>query len=219
MTLAPEGRKLLRVEQRNSAVPVERKPEWIKAKVQMGPESVQLKNLVKKEGLHTVCEEAGCPNIFECWEDKEATFLIDGSECTCRCDFCQIDTGKPSPVDVFEPTKVARLGPGHAAGYATVTDGAFEGEPVHDCCEEARVSPVPASASIVSFAALRTALPRRSARTRVYAIHRGVGDPQKRHGQCGEAVTGDTRAQRSLIGRPGVRRSDAKRGRRLRPRP
>ncbi|MET4621333.1 lipoate synthase, partial [Arthrobacter sp. 2762] len=90
MTLAPEGRKLLRVEQRNSAVPVERKPEWIKAKVQMGPEFVGLKNLVKKEGLHTVCEEAGCPNIFECWEDKEATFLIGGSECTRRCDFCQI---------------------------------------------------------------------------------------------------------------------------------
>ena len=108
MTLAPEGRKMLRIEQRNAATPVERKPEWIKAKVQMGPEFVQLKNLVKKEGLHTVCEEAGCPNIFECWEDKEATFLIGGSECTRRCDFCQIDTGKPSPVDVFEPTKVAR---------------------------------------------------------------------------------------------------------------
>ena len=99
---------MLRIEQRNAATPVERKPEWIKAKVQMGPEFVQLKNLVKKEGLHTVCEEAGCPNIFECWEDKEATFLIGGSECTRRCDFCQIDTGKPSPVDMFEPTKVAR---------------------------------------------------------------------------------------------------------------
>ena len=99
---------MLRIEQRNAATPVERKPDWIKAKVQMGPEFVQLKNLVKKEGLHTVCEEAGCPNIFECWEDKEATFLIGGSECTRRCDFCQIDTGKPSPVDRFEPTKVAR---------------------------------------------------------------------------------------------------------------
>ena len=121
MTLAPEGRKLLRVEQRNSAVPVERKPEWIKAKVQMGPEYVQLKNLVKKEGLHTVCEEAGCPNIFECWEDKEATFLIGGSECTRRCDFCQIDTGKPSPVDMFEPTKVARSVQAMQLRYATVT--------------------------------------------------------------------------------------------------
>jgi lipoic acid synthetase len=121
MTLAPEGRKLLRVEQRNSAVPVERKPDWIKAKVQMGPEFVQLKNLVKKEGLHTVCEEAGCPNIFECWEDKEATFLIGGSECTRRCDFCQIDTGKPSPVDRFEPTKVARSVQAMQLRYATVT--------------------------------------------------------------------------------------------------
>ena len=121
MTLAPEGRKMLRIEQRNAATPVERKPEWIKAKVQMGPEFVQLKNLVKKEGLHTVCEEAGCPNIFECWEDKEATFLIGGSECTRRCDFCQIDTGKPSPVDMFEPTKVARSVQAMQLRYATVT--------------------------------------------------------------------------------------------------
>lgn len=121
MTLAPEGRKMLRIEQRNAAVPVERKPEWIKAKVQMGPEFVGLKNLVKKEGLHTVCEEAGCPNIFECWEDKEATFLIGGSECTRRCDFCQIDTGKPSPLDRFEPTKVARSVQSMQLRYATVT--------------------------------------------------------------------------------------------------
>jgi lipoic acid synthetase len=121
MTLAPEGRKMLRIEQRNAATPVERKPDWIKAKVQMGPEFVQLKNLVKKEGLHTVCEEAGCPNIFECWEDKEATFLIGGSECTRRCDFCQIDTGKPSPVDRFEPTKVARSVQAMQLRYATVT--------------------------------------------------------------------------------------------------
>ena len=115
MTLAPEGRKMLRIEQRNAATPVERKPEWIKAKVQMGPEFVQLKNLVKKEGLHTVCEEAGCPNIFECWEDKEATFLIGGSECTRRCDFCQIDTGKPSPVDSVRTHQGGPLGAGDAA--------------------------------------------------------------------------------------------------------
>ena len=121
MTLAPEGRRLLRIEQRNVAVPVERKPEWIKAKVAIGPEYVHLKEQVKKEGLHTVCEEAGCPNIFECWEDKEATFLIGGSECTRRCDFCQIDTGKPSAVDLFEPTKVARSVSKMNLRYATVT--------------------------------------------------------------------------------------------------
>ena len=61
-----------------------------------GPEYTQLKNLVRREGLHTVCEEAGCPNIYECWEDREATFLIGGEQCTRRCDFCQIDTGKPA---------------------------------------------------------------------------------------------------------------------------
>jgi len=121
VTLAPEGRRLLRIEQRNVAVPVERKPDWIKAKVNIGPEYVQLKKQVKKEGLHTVCEEAGCPNIFECWEDKEATFLIGGSDCTRRCDFCQIDTGKPSPLDRMEPLKVARSVQSMNLRYATVT--------------------------------------------------------------------------------------------------
>src|SRR5688500_20184770 len=73
----------------------------------MGPEYRELKGLVKREGLHTVCEEAGCPNIFECWEDREATFLIGGEQCTRRCDFCQIDTGKPAPHDRDEPRGVA----------------------------------------------------------------------------------------------------------------
>ncbi len=104
-----------------------RRPRWSGSRSGSRPRSrwarsiVQLKNLVKKEGLHTVCEEAGCPNIFECWEDKEATFLIGGSECTRRCDFCQIDTGKPSPVDMFEPTKVARSVQAMQLRYATVT--------------------------------------------------------------------------------------------------
>ena len=63
------------------------------------PSTPHLQSLVKSEGLHTVCQEAGCPNIFECWEDREATFLIGGDQCTRRCDFCQIDTGKPQPLD------------------------------------------------------------------------------------------------------------------------
>jgi lipoic acid synthetase len=121
VSLAPEGRRLLRVEARNAAVPVERKPDWIKAKVNIGPEFVGMKNLVKKEGLHTVCEEAGCPNIFECWEDREATFLIGGSECTRRCDFCQIDTGRPAPLDRSEPFKVAQSVQSMNLRYATVT--------------------------------------------------------------------------------------------------
>ena len=91
MTIAPEGRKLLRIEARNAAVPIEKKPEWIKTKAKMGPEYTQLRSLVLREGLHTVCQEAACPNIFECLEDKEATFLIGGERCTRRCDFCNID--------------------------------------------------------------------------------------------------------------------------------
>lgn len=121
MTIAPEGRRMLRVETRNSQTPVERKPEWIRSKVKTGPEFVDLKNLVRKEGLHTVCEEAGCPNIFECWEDREATFLIGGSQCTRRCDFCQIDTGRPQALDRAEPVKVAESVRAMALRYATVT--------------------------------------------------------------------------------------------------
>ena len=121
MSLAPEGRRLLRVEARNAEVPVERKPEWIKAKVHMGPEYIGLKNKVKSAGLHTVCEEAGCPNIFECWEDREATFLIGVDICTRRCDFCDITSGKPRPLDMEEPQKVAENIREMDLRYATVT--------------------------------------------------------------------------------------------------
>ena len=95
-TIAPEGRKLLRLEARNAETPIERKPPWIKTRLRTGPAYTELTKLVRDEGLHTVCQEAGCPNIFECWEDREATFLIGGDPCTRRCDFCQIDTGKPA---------------------------------------------------------------------------------------------------------------------------
>ena len=121
MTIAPEGRKLLRVEARNSETPIEKKPPWIKIKAKMGPEYSELQALVKKEGLNTVCQEAGCPNIYECWEDREATFLIGGDQCTRRCDFCQIATGKPSPLDRMEPTKVADSVRTMGLRYATVT--------------------------------------------------------------------------------------------------
>jgi len=119
--VAPEGRKLLRVEARNSAVPIEKKPPWIKTRARMGPEFTELKALVKREGLHTVCEEAGCPNIYECWEDREATFLIGGDQCTRRCDFCQIDTGKPQPLDLDEPRRVAESVQAMGLRYATIT--------------------------------------------------------------------------------------------------
>jgi len=112
---------MLRLEARNAQTPIEKKPSWIKVKAKTGPEYTELRSLVKSEGLHTVCQEAGCPNIYECWEDREATFLIGGSQCTRRCDFCQIDTGKPSPLDRLEPTKVADSVKKMGLKYATVT--------------------------------------------------------------------------------------------------
>ncbi len=114
-------RKLLRLEVRNSETPIERKPSWIKTTAKMGPEYQQLHSLVKDQGLHTVCQEAGCPNIFECWEDREATFLIGGSQCTRRCDFCQIDTGKPADFDADEPRRVGESVKTMNLRYATVT--------------------------------------------------------------------------------------------------
>ena len=121
MTIAPEGRRLLRLEVRNASVPIEKKPSWIKTTARMGPEFRDLQQLVKSEGLHTVCQEAGCPNIFECWEDREATFLIGGDQCTRRCDFCQIDTGKPVDFDAGEPLRVAESVQKMGLRYATVT--------------------------------------------------------------------------------------------------
>ncbi len=121
VTIAPEGRKLLRLEVRNAETPIERKPSWIKTRATMGPEYTELKALVKREGLHTVCEEAGCPNIFECWEDREATFLIGGEQCTRRCDFCQIDTGKPDDLDRDEPRRVAESVQAMGLRYSTIT--------------------------------------------------------------------------------------------------
>jgi lipoic acid synthetase len=115
------GRKLLRLEVRNAQTPIERKPPWIKTRARFGPQFTELRGLVRREGLHTVCEEAGCPNIYECWEDREATFLIGGEQCTRRCDFCQIDTGKPAELDRDEPRRVAESVATMGLRYATVT--------------------------------------------------------------------------------------------------
>ena len=138
---------MLRIEARNASVPIEKKPSWIRTRVRTGPEFTALQKLVKDEGLHTVCQEAGCPNIFECWEDKEATFLIGGEQCTRRCDFCQIDTGKPAPVDRDEPRRVAESVRTMGLRYATVTGVARDDQPdggawlyaetirqIHDLC-------------------------------------------------------------------------------------
>ena len=112
---------MLRIEARNAETPIERKPPWIKIKAKMGPEFTAMRGLVQREGLHTVCQEAGCPNIYECWEDREATFLIGGDQCTRRCDFCQIDTGKPADFDADEPRRVAESVATMGLRYATIT--------------------------------------------------------------------------------------------------
>lgn len=118
---ATSGRRLLRIEVRNSSVPIEKKPDWIKTRLRTGPEFSRLQGLVKDEGLHTVCQEAGCPNIHECWEDREATFLIGGDTCTRRCDFCLIKTGRPGTFDADEPRRVGESVAKMGLRYATVT--------------------------------------------------------------------------------------------------
>ncbi|WP_273657475.1 lipoyl synthase [Corynebacterium jeddahense] len=121
MTVAPEGRKLLRVEARNSQTPIETKPRWIRNSVKTGPEYEDMKKKVKGAGLHTVCQEAGCPNIHECWESREATFLIGGSRCSRRCDFCDIASGRPDPLDRDEPRRVAEEVRDLNLNYSTIT--------------------------------------------------------------------------------------------------
>nr|WP_282441019.1 lipoyl synthase [Corynebacterium antarcticum] len=121
VTVAPEGRKLLRVEARNAQTPIETKPRWIRTTAKTGPEFKDMKKRVAGASLHTVCQEAGCPNLHECWESREATFLIGGSQCSRRCDFCQISSGKPDPLDKDEPRRVAESIREMKLNYATIT--------------------------------------------------------------------------------------------------
>jgi lipoic acid synthetase len=87
--------------------PGTRKPPWLKVRLAGGPNYTELKELMRGHSLHTVCEEAMCPNIGECWEEREATFLILGSKCTRRCGFCDVMTARPDPVDEDEPARIA----------------------------------------------------------------------------------------------------------------
>ncbi len=107
----PHGRRLyLPIVQTTAPVgdePAGRRPDWLKTKLRTGPNFLELKGLMRTEGLHTVCEEARCPNIYECWEEREATFLILGDKCTRRCGFCDVMTAKPDGVDEDEPAKIA----------------------------------------------------------------------------------------------------------------
>jgi len=87
--------------------PIQRKPDWIRVKAPLSKGYRQTHAIVHEKGLHTVCEEAACPNIGECWEKKHATMMIMGDTCTRACAFCNVKTGKPAPLDPAEPEKVA----------------------------------------------------------------------------------------------------------------
>jgi lipoyl synthase len=100
----------------------ERKPPWLKHHVPLaGPNYRDIKSTMRGLDLHTVCEEAGCPNIHECWEAREATFLIGGEDCTRRCGFCEIATGKPASYDRDEPRRVAEAVERMGLHFAVVT--------------------------------------------------------------------------------------------------
>ena len=105
----------------DTTVEGQRKPPWLKVKMQLGPNYAGLKQLVKREGVHTICEEASCPNIYECWEEREATFLIGGDRCTRRCAFCDVTTARPEGYDTDEPRRVADSIAQMELRYAVIT--------------------------------------------------------------------------------------------------
>jgi len=98
-----------------------RKPQWLRSELKTGPGYTKLKHTMRDLGLVTVCEEAGCPNIFECWADGTATFMINGERCTRACGFCLVDTRHPEPLDAGEPEKVAVAVEQMGLAFAVVT--------------------------------------------------------------------------------------------------
>jgi lipoic acid synthetase len=104
----PEGQKPKNTEAINNDQRPQRRPEWIKVRAPSGETYEWLRGMMRSKALHTVCEEARCPNIGECWGSGTATFLIMGEICTRSCGFCDIATGRPSPLDWLEPERVAR---------------------------------------------------------------------------------------------------------------
>ena len=98
-----------------------RLPQWMKVRMPGGPNYVQLKNLLRDAELHTVCEEAHCPNIGECWESRSATFMILGDICTRRCHYCAVTTGRPTGIDVTEPERLARTVKRLGLKYCVIT--------------------------------------------------------------------------------------------------
>ena len=116
------GRKLLRIEARNAQTPIEKqRPEWLKTRAVVRAEYEQMRERVHGSSLHTICEEANCPNIYECWDSKEASFLLGGDICTRRCDFCFVKTGRPERYDRDEPRRLAERVKELNLNYVTIT--------------------------------------------------------------------------------------------------
>ena len=131
---APVGVRLLRragVDVDAGVALADRKPPWLRVPLRMGEEYLSLKKMTRDLGLVTVCEEAGCPNIFECWADGTATFMVNGDRCTRACGFCLVDTRRPLPLDETEPERVAeaveRLGLRHAVITCVARDDLADG--------------------------------------------------------------------------------------------
>ena len=115
--------------------PIPRKPEWIRVRAPNSPEYAETKKLMRQYGLSTVCEEAACPNIGECWKQKHATFMIMGETCTRACAFCNVATGKPGAMNPHEPANVAeavgKLGLGHVVVTSVDRDDLDDGGAGH----------------------------------------------------------------------------------------
>ena len=115
--------------------PALRKPPWIRVKAPGSPGYAETRRIVREHGLHTVCEEAGCPNIGECWEKRHATFMIMGDVCTRACAFCNVKTGLPGALDLAEPEHVAdavrKLGLAHVVVTSVDRDDLDDGGAEH----------------------------------------------------------------------------------------
>src|SRR5262245_25699508 len=115
--------------------PVLRKPDWIRVKAPVSAEYAETRSIVREHGLHTVCEEAGCPNIGECWAKRHATMMIMGAICTRACAFCNVATGLPLPLDPAEPANVAaaveKLGLAHVVVTSVDRDDLSDGGAGH----------------------------------------------------------------------------------------
>ena len=135
MTTAPTT-PLRHPEKRNKPDnPIQRKPAWIRVKAPTSKEYFATRDLMRGKNLHTVCEEAGCPNIGECWAKKHATFMIMGETCTRACAFCNVATGQPKPLDSMEPVNVAaavkELGLAHVVVTSVDRDDLDDGGAAH----------------------------------------------------------------------------------------